>query len=135
MNCIYQLQIALNIVKKKKRSPKKLGVLQRHRAGAVVYSLDSTDLHVTTQYCMAMQNCWGSVPGRSLVVWFQADTHSNPPIHFSYRATHLGRRPLVRSTIIVFRNPPPPPPIFRPGYGLVYRLLYLNLRLLRRLTL
>ena len=33
-----------------------------------------------------------------------------PPPNFSYRATHLGHRPLVRSTFIIFRTPPPPPP-------------------------
>ena len=68
-------------------------------------------LHVTTQYGIEteierLHNYWSSVPGRSLVVWFKP--YPPPPPHFSYRATHLGHRPLVRSTFIIFRTPPFP---------------------------
>ena len=80
-------------------------------------------LHVTTQYGIKieterLQNCWGSrVPGRrSLVVWFKP-----PSPHFSYRATHLGHRPLVRSTFII--RTPPPPPISGPGYRPVSQII------------
>ena len=54
-----------------------------------------------------MLNCWGSVPGQSLVVWFSSGHSQQPPIHFLYQATHLGRRPPVRSTIIIIRTSPP----------------------------
>ena len=81
-------------------------------------------LHVTTQYCMVLRQrlkkCNAKLLGlrpRPKSGCMVSSGHSQQPpplppypIHFSYRATHLVRRPPVRSTIIIIRTPPPPPP-------------------------